>query len=275
MPGLSTSRALLAEGDWLGCSALLRYRSRGFVACMKCVPRPKAFALKLEALACAQVLCETEGLAHYPGGPMTTIFPFPGLKNRSEGFVPRLIEVAAELQTDPNFLLAVMQRESGISPSIVNPISRATGLIQFMPKTALTHGTTVEALKNMSDVEQLDYVLSYYRDATGRIRSAGDAYIWTFMPAFMGRPDSAVIARAGQKVYDQNKVLDANKDGILTAGEVRYLAEKTYRQYAGLPPLSLNQIAPPASTRSGGKLLGWALVLGSAAGLFVLTLKSK
>ena len=40
---------------------------------------------------------------------------------------------------------------------ITNSIG-ATGLIQFMPATAVGLGTTCEKLRQMSNVEQLDYV---------------------------------------------------------------------------------------------------------------------
>jgi hypothetical protein len=165
------------------------------------------------------------------------IFSFPGLAARSSGFLPRLVDVATALETDPNFLLTVMQIESGINPQARNPSGGATGLIQFMPDTARDLGTTTDALRRMSDEEQLEYVLRYYAAYRGRLRSAGDCYMATFYPAKLGSPDSEVISTEGHRVYDQNAGLDVDHDGRLTVGDVKSKAEAAYRRYAGLPPL--------------------------------------
>jgi hypothetical protein len=60
-------------------------------------------------------------------------------KKVSKRFRSRVKEVAANLQTDPNFLMACMAFESAgtFSSSIKNGAgSGAVGLIQFMPSTA-------------------------------------------------------------------------------------------------------------------------------------------
>lgn len=122
--------------------------------------------------------------------------------------------------------------ESRFSPQAQNPTTRATGLIQFMPKTAASLGTSVEALYAMSATEQLPFVRAYFAD---RKLNPRDIYPAIFWPAAIGKADDAVISRAGEKVYDQNKGLDVTKDGILTAGDIRSKADRVVASAASKP----------------------------------------
>jgi hypothetical protein len=61
----------------------------------------------------------------------------------------------------------------------------------------------------------------YYKPFVKPGMRAGDIYMATFYPAAMGKSDSHVIANAGNKIYDQNKILDVNKDKQLTVGDVK------------------------------------------------------
>ena len=56
------------------------------------------------------------------------------------------------------------------SPSIRNKGTKATGLIQFMPKTAIGLGTTIDELAGMTQVQQMDYVYTYFKSYTGRLK---------------------------------------------------------------------------------------------------------
>ena len=63
----------------------------------------------------------------------------PGSENTSQAFRDKVVQIAARLETNPIFLMAVMSFESGatFSPSVPNKAgSGAVGLIQFMPATA-------------------------------------------------------------------------------------------------------------------------------------------
>ena len=75
-------------------------------------------------------------------------------------FKGKVVEISQALAIDPNDLMAVMAFETGrsFSPSVKNPHSSATGLIQFMDATAQGLGTTTDKLSEMSAVEQLGYV---------------------------------------------------------------------------------------------------------------------
>ena len=91
-----------------------------------------------------------------------------------------------------------------------------------MPKTAKSLGTTTAELRSMSAVDQLDYVYKYYKNAGVKPgMDAGDLYMATFYPALLGKPDGTVISRRGEKVYDLNRVLDRDRDGVLTVADVK------------------------------------------------------
>lgn len=146
-------------------------------------------------------------------------------------FMKRLKEVAASLGVDENALIGIMKHESRLNPRAVNPMSRATGLIQFMPKTARELGTTVDDIYKMSATEQLDLVEKYYkRNGVKPGSNLGDLYMLTFMPAARNKPDNFILGnKEGGKifglnaaaVYAQNKVFDSDGDGIFTVGDVK------------------------------------------------------
>jgi hypothetical protein len=142
-------------------------------------------------------------------------------------FNKKLQKIASQLGVDSSAILKVMQRESRVNPKAVNIKSGATGLIQFMPKTAISLGTTVEALRQMSAVEQLDYVYLYYKSVGVRPgMDAEDLYLATFMPAAMGKPDNTVLGQKGAggfsgQVYAQNAGIDKNGTGSITIADIK------------------------------------------------------
>lgn len=159
----------------------------------------------------------------------------------SQEFRVRVREVAAELNMDPNWLMAVMGFETGYTfdPSIRNPGSSATGLIQFLDSTARALNTTVAQLAGMTAVEQLTYVGRYYQIYASKIKNLGDAYMAVLWPAAIGRPDSQVLWEKNsgpyQEEYKRNSGLDVNNDGMITRGEASASVNSSYmrgRNYA-------------------------------------------
>lgn len=152
-------------------------------------------------------------------------------------FNSKLQKVADSLGVDKAHLIAIMKAESNMDPAAVNPYSKATGLIQFMPKTARSLGTTVRELRTMSATDQLDYVYRYYKmNGVKPGMGAGDLYMATFMPAAVGKPDDFVLGvKNGNKsifglnqglIYAQNYSLDQNRDGLITVGDVKSKVER-------------------------------------------------
>lgn len=117
----------------------------------------------------------------------------------------------------PDFM-ACMAWETGetFSPSVKNPGSSATGLIQFMDATAKGMGTTTAALAKMTVIEQLGYVEKHFLPYRKKIQNLGDIYMSILLPKMVGQPDSAVLWREGDSAFIPNKGIDINKDGVIT-----------------------------------------------------------
>lgn len=157
------------------------------------------------------------------------------VKENKKEFFDKVIEICCFLQIKPDWLMFVMWFETGrtMNPKAVNPISGATGLIQFMPATARSLGTSTEALKKMTNVEQLPYVKKYLTPYKGRMKDWLDVYCAVFYPVLIGKPDNYVIDRS--VVVRQNPIFDINKDGVIHKYEIRAALLKTvpvkYRDY--------------------------------------------
>jgi hypothetical protein len=150
-----------------------------------------------------------------------------------EAFVAKLHEVCKDLGIAPNWLLYVMWMESKIDPKIVNSISGATGLIQFMPSTAKGLGTSVEALRQMDAVEQMNYVHKYFLPHKGKMKSAEDVYFAVFFPAAVGKDEDWVMKTkhvSASKIAAQNKVVNLNGDDQITVGEFKDYVKKGIAQ---------------------------------------------
>lgn len=146
------------------------------------------------------------------------------VKNNKEAFLNKVVSISNQLGINPNWLMFVMYWESGLNPAIRNKYSGATGLIQFMPATATALGTSVSALANMSNVEQLDYVHKYYRPYAGRMNNLYDVYLVTFFPAALGKADNWVLQTSSLSpriIAEQNPAIDLNKDKQITVGEFK------------------------------------------------------
>jgi hypothetical protein len=143
-------------------------------------------------------------------------------ENRVE-FTEKVASICSQLNIKPEWLMFVMWFESKLNPQAVNPISGATGLIQFMPSTARGLGTTTDVLKRMSNVQQLDYVLAYLRPYKGRMRTWVDVYLAVFYPRAMGNPNFVITSDI---VAKQNKIFDLNKDLDISVKEIETALRK-------------------------------------------------
>ncbi len=182
--------------------------------------------------------------------------------NREESknaFAGKVQEISAKLGINPNWLMVVMYNESRLNAQAVNkqkgdpsdPFTRspyrATGLIQFMPNTARSLGTTTQQLYNMSNYKQLDYVYQYYKGWAGRIRSYFDLYMITFFPAAVGKPDDYVIQSpniSASVIAKQNPGFDINKDQKITVREAKKSMLKA------IPEALLNEVLTEAEKKS-------------------------
>lgn len=142
----------------------------------------------------------------------------------SPAFKERVLWIAEQLGCDPSWLMACMAWESAetFSSKIKNAAgSGATGLIQFMPVTAKSLGTTVQALAAMSAEDQLRFVWEFFKGYAGRLHNLGDVYMAILWPKAVGNPDSFVLFdRAKTPItFRQNAGLDVNHNGSVTREE--------------------------------------------------------
>lgn len=148
-------------------------------------------------------------------------------------FVPKVKEISKRLGIDPAWLMRAMHFESrGFNPQAVNPKSKATGLIQFMPETAKSLGTTTEELYKMNGLQQLDYVEKYFQPYKGNMKSSTDLYLAIFYPFAIGKGDIFIIGSERSSAYvqlvaKQNSIFDLNKDKEITVGEIKQYKQST------------------------------------------------
>lgn len=150
----------------------------------------------------------------------------------SERFRERVRLTGQDFGIEPDWLMACMAWETcrTFSPSIRCPRSTATGLIQFMERTAEAYGTTCAGLAAMTAEKQLDYVWLYFRDqiaAHGKIRSLSDCYMAILNPIAIGQPEESVLWVSGSLQYAANNGLDANKDHKITKAEAAACVRRT------------------------------------------------
>jgi hypothetical protein len=138
-----------------------------------------------------------------------------------QDFLNKTSEVASDLGVDPLLLLQTISFETvgTFDPSIKNPNSTATGLIQFIESTAKKLGTSTSELRGMNRTEQMDVVKKYLEPFKGRLNNLGDIYMAIHWPAGVGKDSSYVMYEQGTEEYRVNKTLDQNGDGVVTRGE--------------------------------------------------------
>lgn len=159
-------------------------------------------------------------------------------------FVRKVLALAEALRVDPNWIMACIAFESSetFSSSVVNRVSGATGLIQFMSKTAAGMGTSTAELAQLTPEDQLDYVARYFQNYAGKLKSLDDVYMVILWPKAVGKAADFALFKAANKkskAYVQNRGLDLNKDGTVTKAEAaRKIREKLLRGM--LPEFSLD-----------------------------------
>jgi len=155
-------------------------------------------------------------------------------KNLSPENAELIEEFAAAWGLMPSWVAKVIYLETAgtFSTTISNPTTGATGWFQFMPQTALSLGTNVAEIKQMSASEQLRlfeaYLESIGKDA-GEIKSESDLYFAIFFPAAIGRPDDWVLqtsSLSASRIATANKGFDVNKDSKITVKEVKEYLQK-------------------------------------------------
>ena len=144
------------------------------------------------------------------------------IKTNKVAFTAELKHLCSLLVLNPDDLMVCMYAESRVNEKARNPKTRATGLIQFMPSTAVGLGTTVDQLYNMSNVQQLTFVYKYFKPYAGRLHSVYDLYKVVFFPIMLGRDATWVLKSStlsADTVARANPIIDLNKNKEITVSE--------------------------------------------------------
>lgn len=154
-----------------------------------------------------------------------------------------VVALGRELGVDPAWIANVIQFESGWNPQAVNSKSGASGLIQFMPKTASGLGTSVSAIRTMNASQQWPYVRRYFLPYRGRLSSQVDVFMAVFYPKAIGKGEN----------YRFSALVSKYNPGIFTSGDY---VRKALRRARLLSPSSLSPSAKPSPVgrRGGGGL---------------------
>ena len=125
------------------------------------------------------------------------------------GFKNKVKQVASQLGVDEMALVKIMYKESKFDPKARNGDTKATGLIQFMPDTAIGLKTTVDALYKMTRIEQLDYVKTYFSNYGVSGKTYAELYLITFYPFALSKPNDYII---GSEVSTPRAIIIANQN---------------------------------------------------------------
>jgi len=166
--------------------------------------------------------------------------PFPW--STDQPFLTKVKEVATALKFDPIDLLAIINLESNrtFDPYIRNNLG-FTGLIQFGKPASAALGTTTDSLRELSRVQQMDYVYRYFNKLWGWPNpkvpnpTLVNLYLTVLLPAFrFYGPDEKVADASDPKTaayYNANSGFDpAPKKGYFTPTMVSAIVSKHRRE---------------------------------------------
>lgn len=191
----------------------------------------------------------------------------------------KVVEVSHKLGVHPNWLMAVMNFETGgtLSPSTKNNIG-SVGLIQFTRDRAGVEYKTINGVRyqlselaKMSFTRQMDVVYEYFKPFKGKIKSFLDLYLVTFFPVALGKSNDFVFQTSGLSaslIAKQNPIFDTNKDSKITKGEVLEFWKKKLGILAPQVINSQPKEMPTDIKESLTKVLQW---LGIAVVVFFYT----
>jgi hypothetical protein len=178
-----------------------------------------AEATDIEAVSSATATNGDIPVANAPITPAPTS-EVPEDWTQDKAFIDRIKLLSISLGCTPIDMLACMAFETGrtYKPDIRNSIG-ATGLIQFIPRTAADLGTTTDYLASLTRAQQCDWVEKYFKK--GPLRkvanpSLEDLYMAILYPVAVGKPNDWILFKAGTKQYSQNNGLDIGKKGYIT-----------------------------------------------------------
>ena len=147
-------------------------------------------------------------------------------------FQSKIDQVARSLGMEAKTLEKIFKKESGLfDPYAINHDTSATGLIQFMPESAISArpgtasslDTTVEKLLTMGPDKQLDYVEEYFKKNKRPSDNweEVDWYFIVFYPKAIGKPPSYVIGTATTAAVNPGYADSNHPENLITRQSVK------------------------------------------------------
>jgi hypothetical protein len=164
-------------------------------------------------------------------------------KKVSAEFKASVFWIQEKIGLNPDFLMSCIAFESGgtFSPSAHNPLSSATGLIQFMDATvqsmvqhypvlaSMAPNRRASDLAKLTAVQQLSWVFYYFKAFGDDLShwALEDTYMAILLPSMIGKPlDSPMNWK--DSAYRVNKGLDLDKNGTVTKREATANIRRLY-----------------------------------------------
>jgi len=199
-----------------------------------------------------------------PDPPNLKSYKFGDFIPYGDSFYLKLAETAARFGANPEDLLAILCSEGGLNPTqtYLGPGSTGpndttcVGMNQAISVANKGMGITEDFRKNeypkLSAEKQLDYIGNGYVFALGgkKVTNSQDMYLLDIAPNALGKPDGYVVWDV-EKDKVPDKSLDFNKDGKITAGEIRTLGV-----FAKNKPLFKKHLVRLKEVLASGKKLG-------------------
>lgn len=197
----------------------------------KSIPAPAQASAENQKPAEAETIIESDKVTRDFNVPMGEGTPYPD-QAAVDSFIADVEEISKKIGVPPNYMMAVFKYETDntFDPAIKNYAgSGGTGLIQCMARwCAKPLGLTMDEIANMTPNEQLEKVVyPYFAGSAGKLHTLEDTYQRVFYPDAIGKGPDYVI-KLDRKGYQQNRGMDANKDGKITAYEVAAPVREIY-----------------------------------------------
>ena len=147
-------------------------------------------------------------------------------------FKERSQQIADKIGVSLSDLYAIFKMEGvkngKVDASAINPVSGASGLIQWIPRYAPA-GITIQDVRRMTALQQLEYVDRYFSPRAGQLKTFANLYRAVFFPASIGKGSGYIFGSEDgkAKLYaQQNRGIAefcGRPDGLIdNAGFERY-----------------------------------------------------
>lgn len=147
-------------------------------------------------------------------------------------FEKKVRDVSNQLHIAPEWLMAVMHAESRFDASVANKKGGGTaGLIQLSPSAAEKMDITLEQLRNMNHLQQLDYIERYLSGIQQQYRpfdSLTDLYVAILYPDGLNEDYCFSLYQNDESGYHFHSGLDEDKDGRITLQDIDKFLKRIY-----------------------------------------------